>query len=210
MIVRLLNRFLNKILHPITGRWIFLYKGFGSWKSVTDSINGKKYLVSSRWDLPKVVESQSADIVSLAHFLETYRGDYVEAVLAFVHSIPYTKDDVEPSGKDWAKTPTELLVTGKGDCEDLSILCTSLLRNKGYDAHLLWLQKPSSYAVSNHCTACINSQDVINIKNKSEGTVTAYGEVYYLIECTYPRIIGDAGKYKNWPRTLLGCEEGLR
>lgn len=201
---------MNKLLHPITGRLVFLYKGFGSWKPVTNSISGKKYLVSSRWDLPKVVEPHSPDIESLAHFLEAYGNDYVKTVLEFVHSIPYTKDDVEPSDKDWAKTPTELLVTGKGDCEDLSILCTSLLRNKGYDAHLVWLQKPPSYNGANHCTACINSKYITNIKNKSGDAVTAYGEVYYTIECTYPRAIGDAGKYKSWPRTLLGCEEDLR
>jgi hypothetical protein len=54
--------------------------------------------------------------------------------LAFVQSLPYTRDDVTTGFDEYPRYPVETLVENGGDCEDTSILYASLVIAMGYGA----------------------------------------------------------------------------
>lgn len=204
-LLRQLNRCLNRLIHPLTGGWIFIHGGKAKvWYPVTKKIEGKQYLLNYRFEYASAVEEDSEDIKSLAAFVATFDKNYIEAVREFVQSVPYTSDETEPTGKDWVKTPTETLVTGKADCEDLSVLFVSLARHKGYNAHMAWLKKPANYKGLNHVVACI---DAAMLQGTVHGeTIIVNNGTYYLLECTSPHPIGELAEvYKSWPRTFIDC-----
>lgn len=71
-------------------------------------------------------------------------GDYSEVekvnlVISFVQSLPYTSDSVTTPYDEYPRYPLETLVDGGGDCEDSSILVSSLLYGMNYDVILLGL-----------------------------------------------------------------------
>ena len=61
----------------------------------------------------------------------------VSFVLAFVQSLPYTVDQVTTGYDEFIAYAYETLVAGGGDCEDTTILATSILIGLGYDVVLL-------------------------------------------------------------------------
>ena len=199
-LLRRLNRCLNRLIHPLTGGWIFIHGGKAKvWYPVTKKIEGKQYLLNYRFEYASAVEEDSEDIKSLAAFVATFDKDHLNAAIEFVHSLYYTADVTEADGKDWVKTPSETLVTGKADCEDLSVLFVSLARRLGYDAHLIWLQKPANYKGFNHMVAGIRLDKAVG------ETVIVDGVIYTLLECTGPLALGKIGRYQSWPRTFIDC-----
>lgn len=61
----------------------------------------------------------------------------VDLVIAFVQSLPYTPDSVSTAFDEYPRYPLETLVHGGGDCEDTSILTSSLLDTMGYGVVLI-------------------------------------------------------------------------
>jgi hypothetical protein len=73
--------------------------------------------------------------------------DTVSFVLAFVQSWPYTSDDVTAGYDEYPRYPVETIVDGGGDCEDTSILFSSLVRAMGYGTVLLVLEEDEHMGV---------------------------------------------------------------
>ena len=71
----------------------------------------------------------------------------VNFVLSFVQSMPYTSDKVTTGYDDYPRYPVETIVDGGGDCEDTSILFSSIVREMGYGVVLLWLREDHHFAV---------------------------------------------------------------
>ncbi len=65
----------------------------------------------------------------------------VSFALAFVQSWPYTSDSVTTPYDEYPRYPVETLVDGGGDCEDTSILFSSIVRGMGYGTVLLHLEE---------------------------------------------------------------------
>ncbi|MDK2892214.1 hypothetical protein [Methanohalophilus sp.] len=60
-------------------------------------------------------------------------------VTAFVQSLPYVSDSASAGYDEYPRFPFETLYHGGGDCEDTSILLTSLLHEMGYGVALIVL-----------------------------------------------------------------------
>lgn len=68
-------------------------------------------------------------------------------VLKFVQNAITYKRDLETKQKpEWPRYPIETLVEGVGDCEDVSILCASILVRLGFDVMLLLYPTPCHMA----------------------------------------------------------------
>lgn len=61
----------------------------------------------------------------------------VMMVIAFVQSLPYTRDDVSTGYDEYPRYPIETLVDNGGDCEDTAILTAALLYEMGYGVVLI-------------------------------------------------------------------------
>ncbi len=95
----------------------------------------------------------------------------VEMVTAFVQGLPYTEDSVTTSYDEYPRYPIETLVDNGGDCEDTSILLTSLLRGMGYG--VVMIEFP------NHCAVGVKGGENVY------GTYWEFGgDKYYYIETT--------------------------
>lgn len=66
-------------------------------------------------------------------------SEKINLVISFVQSLPYTSDSVTTPYDEYPRYPLETLVDGGGDCEDSSILVSSLLYGMNYDVILLGL-----------------------------------------------------------------------
>jgi len=71
----------------------------------------------------------------------------VSFALAFIQSMPYTSDTVTTGYDEYPRYPIETIVDGGGDCEDTSILFSSIVREMGYGTVLLWLKEDAHMAV---------------------------------------------------------------
>jgi predicted transglutaminase-like cysteine proteinase len=91
-------------------------------------------------------------------------------VVAFVQSIPYSKDYISTGYNEYPRYPIETLVDGSGDCEDTAILTAALLKEMSYDVVLL--SPPGHMAIGITCPACKGRP--ITIDNKK----------YYYLETT--------------------------
>lgn len=74
----------------------------------------------------------------------------INFVLSFVQSLPYTEDDVTTGGNEYPRYPLETLYEDGGDCEDTSILFSSILRQMNYDNCLVVLPGHMMTAVWGH------------------------------------------------------------
>ncbi|MBI4019717.1 MAG: hypothetical protein HY367_00165 [Candidatus Aenigmarchaeota archaeon] len=81
--------------------------------------------------------------------------DTVNFVVEFVQSLPYTPDNVTTAFDEYPRYPMETLVDDGGDCEDTSILMSTILQELGYDAVLI--SPPGHMAVGVACTDCQGS-----------------------------------------------------
>ena len=68
-------------------------------------------------------------------------------VLAFVQSLPYTSDDVTTEADEYPRYPLETLYEDGGDCEDTSILFSSILRVINIDNCLAVIRNPGHMMV---------------------------------------------------------------
>ncbi|PKL64683.1 MAG: hypothetical protein CVV32_06260 [Methanomicrobiales archaeon HGW-Methanomicrobiales-3] len=91
-------------------------------------------------------------------------------LIAFVQSLPYSKDYVSTGYNDYPRYPIETLVDGKGDCEDTAILTAALLKEMNYDVVLI--SPPKHMAVGITCTDCSGTSYSYNKKK------------YYYLETT--------------------------
>ena len=77
---------------------------------------------------------------------DEYRVNFVNV---FVHKcIEYVDDQIVHHHREYFQYPVETLLLRTGDCEDMSILCVSILRAMGYDSILL--------ATMDHCMVGVN------------------------------------------------------
>ncbi|MDD5142385.1 transglutaminase-like domain-containing protein [Methanoregula sp.] len=91
-------------------------------------------------------------------------------LIAFIQSLPYSKDYISTGYDEYPRYPIETLVDGTGDCEDTAILTAALLKEMGYDVVLV--SPPRHMAVGITCDGCKGSPFVYNHKN------------YYYLETT--------------------------
>lgn len=73
----------------------------------------------------------------------------VNFVLSFVQSLTYTSDDIT-AGYEYPRYPLETLYEDGGDCEDTSILFSSILREMNYDNYLTILPGHAMVSVWGH------------------------------------------------------------
>lgn len=91
-------------------------------------------------------------------------------VISFVQSLRYVKDMESKGVKDYVRFPTETLVDGVGDCEDLAIFAAAILHAMGFPVLLVSL--PDHLALAVACDDCT-------------GTSYEYkGKLYYYLEVT--------------------------
>ena len=76
----------------------------------------------------------------------------INFVVTFVQSLQYTADDVTTPFDEYPRYPLETLIDNGGDCEDTSILVSTLLAELGYDSILV--SPPQHLAVGVACTDC--------------------------------------------------------
>ncbi|KYK20874.1 hypothetical protein AYK25_04350 [Thermoplasmatales archaeon SM1-50] len=106
--------------------------------------------ITSWYDWSKYTDDPVLEVLApgLKEAAENNGFDYYETVnfvLAFVHCLPYTVDDITTGANEYPRYPIETLVDGGGDCEDTSFLVAGLLKVMNYDVCLLKL--PNHMAV---------------------------------------------------------------
>ena len=70
-------------------------------------------------------------------------------VMKFIQTcIPYSSDMDTTGHQDWARYPIETLVEGTGDCEDVAILCASVLARLGFSVILLCYPNHLAFGVA--------------------------------------------------------------
>lgn len=70
-------------------------------------------------------------------------------VLRFVQDcIPYAYDRDTTGHEDWARYPIETLVDGRGDCEDVAILCAAVIARLGFRVVLLLYPRHLAFGVA--------------------------------------------------------------
>lgn len=118
----------------------------------------------------------------------------VNLVVSFVQNIPYTNDLITTGYDEYSRYPLETLIDGGGDCEDTSILASSLLKLMGFDTVLL--SYPNHMAVG------------ISITNISGTYYASDGKHYYYVETTGKNWkIGEIPpEYKDLSVTILSLE----
>ncbi len=114
----------------------------------TDSPLFTWYLMLTTPHDDPVLEELAEKLDSIAE-REGIRGyDKVWFIASFVQSLKYSQaNEYSPTG-DYPSYPLETLERGDGDCEDLSILLSSLLRHEGFDSILLIMPTHAAVAVS--------------------------------------------------------------
>jgi hypothetical protein len=70
-------------------------------------------------------------------------------IITFVQSLPYTSDEVTTGFDDYPRFPYETFYDNGGDCEDTSILASSMLYELGYG--VVMLRYPTHMAVGIKC-----------------------------------------------------------
>jgi len=101
---------------------------------------------------------------------------YLELMVNFVQQIPY-----DPQAPVCPRTPAGVILDGKGDCDEKSLLLLGLLYREGYDAAILL------FPDKHHATAGIR----IETEGIPSFRVYVYGgRKYVYIETTRPSFIG--------------------
>ena len=100
--------------------------------------------------------------------------EVVDHTMVFVQNLQYATDEVGTGFDEYPKYPVETLVDRGGDCEDTSILLSSLLEALGYDTVLLALYD------ANHMALGVAGSDLSGSYYEFEG------RRYYYVETTAP------------------------
>jgi hypothetical protein len=102
--------------------------------------------------------------------------EYLELLTHFVQQIPY-----DPMAPICPRRPDQVILDGKGDCDEKSLLILGLLNREGYDAAILL------FPAKHHATAGIR------IETEGHPSFRVYelrGRKYVYIETTRPSFIG--------------------
>jgi hypothetical protein len=102
--------------------------------------------------------------------------EYLELMVHFVQAIPY-----DPGAPVCPRTPAGVILEGKGDCDEKSLLLLGMLYREGYDAAILL------FTVQQHATAGIR------IPTQGQPSFRVFdtgGRKYVYIETTRPTFIG--------------------
>jgi hypothetical protein len=148
---------------------------------------GRNYLLQH-----PLVDDLTKKILAEEKFLHT-RGPIVpdyEKILQFIRkNIKYKKDI--PFG--YAKHPIETLVEEEGDCEDLTALASTMLRNTS--RNVLWIREP------NHSTIAISLHPGEKIpRNAVEvaATIESRGQTFFAVELTSDEPSHIKSKFKSY------------
>jgi len=141
-----------------------------------------------------VVEEISQGLSSLVKNEEFSSVDFVNYILRFVQTnIVYSSDEETKGSDEYWRFPVESLVEKKGDCEDSSVLFSSIMKSLGYDAALLFYVLDDDLG---HIAVGIHLDDF-------PGEYVSYGgKKYYYCETT--TIGNDVG---NIPPDISGSPE---
>jgi hypothetical protein len=144
--------------------WDFIPKGDSKKvaQSISLKINKTRYqqfknrsrLLVEEWN--SYAEEEMPEIENLALemkkiHVKQHWSTYKQAsnVLAFVQSsIKYTSDEESTGHKEWPKYPIETLWEQKGDCEDMAILCASIIARLGFQVVLIVYKTHVAFGVS--------------------------------------------------------------
>ena len=104
------------------------------------------------------------------------------------NNIEYTSDSLTHQQNEYWQLPTETMQSGRGDCEDFSILLCSLLRADGWsqdNVHVILGEKDNAY----HAWVRINWNGIqYNIEPQANGFATVIGD--------FLALSGYEGKYR--------------
>jgi predicted transglutaminase-like cysteine proteinase len=100
--------------------------------------------------------------------------EVVDHAMVFVQNLQYAADEVGTGFDEYPKYPVETLVDRGGDCEDTSVLLSSLLEALGHDTVLLALYD------ANHMALGVAGSDLSGSYYEFEG------RRYYYVETTAP------------------------
>lgn len=99
----------------------------------------------------------------------------INLYITFVNSITYAFDIDQYRLNDYWATPFETLVSGKGDCEDTSVLLSTLFSIRGWNSALITLP--------GHEAVCVNPLP-ISVEPGSKAFIRYGGYRYYYCEST--------------------------
>ncbi len=102
--------------------------------------------------------------------------EYLELLTHFVQQIPY-----DPDAPVCPRRPDQVILDGKGDCDEKSLLLLGLLNREGYDAAILL------FPDKHHATAGIR---IVTEGQPSFRVYTLGSRKYVYIETTRPSFIG--------------------
>ncbi|MDD1664495.1 MAG: hypothetical protein LUQ32_04005 [Methanomicrobiales archaeon] len=102
--------------------------------------------------------------------------EYLELMVHFVQGIPY-----DPDAPVCPRTPARVILDGKGDCDEKSLLLLGLLSREGYDSAILL------FPAKHHATAGIR---IVTPSQPSFRVFDSGGRKYVYIETTRPSFIG--------------------
>ena len=147
-----------------------------------DEKNQNNWTTVKQTALPR---GQELDLITMLENLAEKQGwgdfDTVSFALSFVQSLPYTSDVVTTSYDEYPRYPVETIVDGGGDCEDTSVLFSSIVRGMGYGTVLLKLEEDKHMAVG-----VLISQNIVNNWNQNYSLTyyTSNGKIYAYCETT--------------------------
>lgn len=124
-------------------------------------------------------------VAELKEIIDTAKGwDYYDEVMFIVSLVQHKRyADSAIAGFDLTtKYPMQTVISGRGDCEDTSILAAALFRQLDYDVKLVRLDIDSNVA---HFGIAVSG------KNTTGTSWTKDGKDYYYIETTVPSKYGE-------------------
>ena len=87
----------------------------------------------------KTIEEFSVKLINYANQQNYDQKETANFILRFIQeSIDYESDEVTSGCNEFWRFPVETLVEKEGDCEDTSVLYSSILDNLGYDTCLIF------------------------------------------------------------------------
>lgn len=120
-----------------------------------------------------MIDSACSQLRAIAKSEKLSSDEYLELIAKYVQSITYDKK-AYASGKAVVRFPVQLVVDGKGLCEDKSLYLVALLSHEGYATALL------SYVPENHMAVGV------------KGPGATYGNTGYLfLETTAPSYVSE-------------------
>ena len=150
------------ILHK-SFHWKFQPRGSGTSSEFTITLDisrsrferyKRKQRYRGEWN--RYAEEEMPEIRALANEFQKIHAErrwntYNQAanVLNFVQGcIPYSFDKDTTGYEDWARYPIETLMDGTGDCEDVAILCASVIARLGFQVVLLLYPRHLAFGVA--------------------------------------------------------------